>query len=49
MYVDLHVKSLLFFSYFNQIWFRSIDLHKNPQYKISQKSVQLESSCPMRT
>jgi hypothetical protein len=43
------VKCLVFLFDFNQTSFFTTDFNKSPQYKISQKSVEWEPSCSMRT
>jgi hypothetical protein len=49
MYLWQHVKFSLFFSDFNKTWIFTTDFRKVLKYKISRKSVQWETSCPMRT
>jgi hypothetical protein len=49
IYTGLHVKYLLFLSDFNQTWIFSSHFRKIPQYPISWKTVQWETSCFKRT
>lgn len=49
MHLGLYVKCLLFWSHFNKTLIWSTTSSKNPQYKISWKSVIWQPSCSMRT
>ena len=49
LYIDLHVKYLLFVLDFNVTWIFSTDFPKMCKYQISWKSVQWEPSCSLRT
>jgi hypothetical protein len=44
----LHVKYLIFLPYFNNIWTFSVDVHRNPHYKISWKFFQRLAPCYVR-
>jgi len=48
MCVGVYVKCLLFFSDFNRTVIFLPDFTRNPQYKVSRKSVQGESSSDLR-
>jgi hypothetical protein len=48
MYIDLHVKYLLFLPYFNKTWIFSIDFWKLLKYQILEKSNWREPDCSMR-
>jgi hypothetical protein len=48
MYIDLHVKYLLYLPYFNKTWIFSIDFLKLHKYQISEKSDWREPGCSMR-
>jgi hypothetical protein len=48
MYIDLHVKYLLFLSYFDETCIFSIDFWKLLKHQISEKSDWREPGCSMR-